>query len=263
MAMSTPTRFAGKVSVVTGAAQGIGRTVALDIAREGGRLALVDHSGLIEEVRHEIEAAGAEAIAITADLETFAGAETAMGAARDRFGRIDILVNNVGGTIWAKPYAEYTPDQIEKEVRRSLFPTLWCCRAVLPHMLQAGAGVIVNVSSVATRSINRVPYAAAKGGVNAITASLAFEYAQHGIRVVATAPGGTDAPPRRIPRNAGEQSAQEKIWYQGIVDQTVSSSLMKRYGTLREQAAPILFLASDEASYITGSVLPVAGGDLG
>jgi dihydroxycyclohexadiene carboxylate dehydrogenase len=130
-------------------------------------------------------------------------------------------------------------------------------------MLEAGAGVIVNVSSVATRSINRVPYAAAKGGVNAITASLAFEYAQHGIRVVATAPGGTDAPPRRIPRNAAEQSAQEKIWYQGIVDQTVSSSLMKRYGTLQEQAAPILFLASDEASYITGSVLPVAGGDLG
>ena len=261
--MTHSTRFARKVVVVTGAAQGIGRTVALDIAREGGRLALVDRSDLIEEVRHEIEAADAEAIAITADLETFAGAETAMGAARDRFGRIDILINNVGGTIWAKPYVEYAPDQIEKEVRRSLFPTLWCCRAVLPHMQQAGAGIIVNVSSVATRSINRVPYAAAKGGVNAITASLAFEYAQYGIRVVATAPGGTDAPPRRIPRNATEQSAQEKIWYQGIVDQTVSSSLMKRYGTLREQAAPILFLASDEASYITGSVLPVAGGDLG
>jgi dihydroxycyclohexadiene carboxylate dehydrogenase len=261
--MTYSTRFAPKVAVVTGAAQGIGRTVALAIASEGGRLVLVDRSDLVEEVRHEIEAAGAEAIAITADLETFAGAETAMGAARDRFGRIDILVNNVGGTIWTKPYAEYAPDQIEKEVRRSLFPTLWCCRAVLPHMLEAGAGVIVNVSSVATRSINRVPYAAAKGGVNAITASLAFEYAQHGIRVVATAPGGTDAPPRRIPRNPGEQSTQEKIWYQGIVDQTVSSSLMKRYGTLQEQAAPILFLASDEASYITGSVLPVAGGDLG
>jgi len=261
--MTHSTRFARKVAVVTGAAQGIGRAVALAFASEGGRLVLVDRSDLVEEVRHEIEAAGGEAIAITTDLETFAGAETAMGTARDRFGRIDILVNNVGGTIWTKPYGEYAPDQIEKEVRRSLFPTLWCCRAVLPHMLQAGAGVIVNISSVATRSINRVPYAAAKGGVNAITASLAFEYAQHGIRVVATAPGGTDAPPRRIARNAAEQSAQEKIWYQGIVDQTVSSSLMKRYGTLQEQAAPILFLASDEASYITGSVLPVAGGDLG
>ena len=66
------------------------------------------------------------------------------------FGRIDILVNNVGGTIWAKPYAAYEEAEIEAEIRRSLFPTLWCCRAVLPHMLEAGAGVIVNVSSVAT-----------------------------------------------------------------------------------------------------------------
>ena len=186
-----------------------------------------------------------------------------MAQALDRFGRIDILVNNVGGTIWAKPYAEYREPEIEAEVRRSLFPTLWCCRAVLPAMLKQGGGVIVNVSSVATRGVNRVPYAAAKGGVNAITASLAFEYAEHGIRVVGTAPGGTEAPPRRIPRNPTAQDEREKVWYQGIVDQTISSSFMKRYGTLEEQAAPILFLASDEASYITGTILPVAGGDLG
>jgi NAD(P)-dependent dehydrogenase (short-subunit alcohol dehydrogenase family) len=81
--------------------------------------------------------------------------------------------------------------------------------------------------------------------------------------VVGTAPGGTEAPPRRIPRNPTAQDEREKVWYQGIVDQTISSSLMKRYGTLEEQAAPILFLASDEASYITGTILPVAGGDLG
>ena len=180
-----------------------------------------------------------------------------------RFGRIDILINNVGGTIWAKPYAEYDPEQIEAEVRRSLFPTLWCCRAVLPAMVQAGSGVIVNVSSVATRGVNRVPYGAAKGGINAITACLAVEYAEHGIRVCGVAPGGTEAPPRRIPRNAAQQTEQEARWYQQIVDQTVSSSLMKRYGTTEEQAAAILFLASDEASYITGVTLPVAGGDLG
>ena len=109
-----------------------------------------------------------------------------------------------------------------------------------------------------------MPYAAAKGGVNALTASLAWEYAEHGIRVVATAPGGIEAPPRRMPRgSAVEQSEQQKAWYATIVDQTVSSSLMHRYGTLDEQAAPILFLASDEASYITGTRLPVAGGDLG
>jgi dihydroxycyclohexadiene carboxylate dehydrogenase len=255
-------RFAGKVAVVTGAAQGIGRAVALRLAREGGRVTLVDRSDLVLEVRQEAEAAGAEALAVTADLETFAGAVDAMEQARRRFGRVDILVNNVGGTIWAMPFARYQEAQIEAEVRRSLFPTLWCCRAVLPAMLGGGGGVIVNVSSVATRGVNRVPYAAAKGGVNAITACLAFEHAEQNIRVCGVAPGGTEAPPRRIPRNAA-RGAEEEAWMRQVVDQTVSSSLMKRYGTTEEQAAAILFLASDEASYITGVTLPVAGGDLG
>jgi dihydroxycyclohexadiene carboxylate dehydrogenase len=258
--MTFPGRFAGKAALVTGAAQGIGRDVALRLAREGARVALVDRSPLVEEVRQE---AGAGAIAITADLETYVGAGIAAEAAQAAFGRIDILVNNVGGTIWAKPFAEYDPEQIEAEIRRSLHPTLWCCRAVLPGMLAAGGGVIVNVSSVATRGVNRVPYAAAKGGVNAITACLAFEYAEHGIRVCGVAPGGTEAPPRRIPRGAPPQSEQDKAWYQQIVDQTLSSTLMHRYGSTTEQAAAILFLASDEASYITGVTLPVAGGDLG
>src|SRR5476651_1427515 len=129
--MSHPGRFAGKIAVVTGAAQGIGREVALRLAREGGRVALVDRSELVHDVQREI----GDAIAITADLETFNGASAAMEATLARFGCIDILINNVGGTIWAKPYAEYEPNQIEAEVRRSLFPTLWCCRAVLPAML--------------------------------------------------------------------------------------------------------------------------------
>src|SRR6201996_12191 len=261
--MIHPNRFAGKTAVVTGAAQGIGREVALRIAREGGGVAMVDRSELVEEARHEAAAADAQAIAIVADLETFAGATTAVDSTLARFGRIDILINNVGGTIWAKPYAAYEPDQIEAEIRRSLFPTLWCCRAVLPAMVDGGGGAIVNVSSVATRGVNRVPYAAAKGGVNAITACLAMEYAAHGIRVCGVAPGGTEAPPRRIPRNAAEPNVQEREWYCEVVDQTISSSLMKRYGTTEEQAAAILFLASDEASYITGVTLPVAGGDLG
>lgn len=179
------------------------------------------------------------------------------------FGRIDVLVNNVGGTIWAKPFEHYEADHIDAEVRRSLFPTLYSCHAVLPHMLAVSKGVIVNVSSIATRSLNRVPYAAAKGGVNAITASLAWELAERGIRVVATAPGGTEAPPRAVPRNPNEQTAQERLWYQQIVDQTVNSSLLHRYGTLDEQAGVILFLASDDASYLTGVTIPVGGGDLG
>ena len=261
--MIHPERFAGKAAVITGAAQGIGRTVALNMAREGGKVALVDRSELVFEVRAEIEADGGEALAVTADLERFAECGRVMDEAHGRFGRIDILVNNVGGTIWAKPFEHYAEDEITAEVRRSLFPTLWCCRAVLPFTVRQQQGTIVNVSSVATRGVNRVPYAAAKGGVNAITASLAMEYAGQGIRVVGTAPGGTEAPERRIPRNAAPKSEQEKVWYQEIVDQTIGSSLMHRYGTLEEQAAAILFLASDEASYITGVTLPVAGGDLG
>lgn len=253
-------RFAGKTAIVTGAAQGIGREVALRMAREGAKVALVDRSELVEEVQRD---AGGDAIAISADLEGFSGATDAVTRAQETFGKIDILVNNVGGTIWAKPFAEYEEAQIEAEIRRSLFPTLWCCRAVLPAMLKAGGGVIVNVSSIATRGVNRVPYAAAKGGVNAITACLAMEYAEHGIRVCATAPGGTEAPPRRIPRNAAPRIADEDRWMQQVVDQTVASSLMHRYGTIDEQAAAILFLASDEASYITGVTLPVSGGDLG
>jgi dihydroxycyclohexadiene carboxylate dehydrogenase len=130
-------------------------------------------------------------------------------------------------------------------------------------MLRQGGGVIVNVSSVATRGINRVPYAAAKGGVNAVTACLAFEYAEHGIRVCAIAPGGTEAPPRRIPRSTEPRTPQEGVWVQQVVDQTIGSSVMKRYGTTEEQAAAILFMASEEASYITGVTLAVAGGDLG
>ncbi len=257
---SFPHRFAGRSAIVTGAAQGIGREVALRLVREGARVALVDRSALVEEVRQE---AGEHAIAVVADLETHEGATAAVRHAREAFGGVDILINNVGGTIWMRPYAEYGEAQIEAEIRRSLFPTLWCCHAVLPAMLQAGGGVIVNLSSVATRGINRVPYAAAKGGVNAITACLAMEYAEHGIRVVGVAPGGTEAPPRRIPRNAAEPTAQETMWMQQVVAQTKASSLMHRYGTTAEQAAAILFLASDEASYVTGVTLPVAGGDLG
>ena len=186
-----------------------------------------------------------------------------MEGARERFGRIDLLVNNVGGTIWAMPYADYGEAQIEAEIRRSLFPTLWCCRAVLPAMLEGGGGVIVNVSSVATRGVNRVPYAAAKGGVNAITACLAFEYAEHAIRVCGVAPGGVEAPPRRIPRNAGPLTEQDTLRWGEVMDQTVASTLMKRLGSPEEVAAAVLFLASEDAAYITGVTVPVAGGDLG
>lgn len=261
--MIHPDRFRDKVMVVTGAAQGIGRGVALAAAAEGAQLVLADRSPLVHETAQDAAALGAQVVVAEVDLETWAGAAALAARALEDFGRIDVLVNNVGGTIWAKPYEEYDAAQIEAEIRRSLFPTLWCCRAVLPAMIGAQAGAIVNVSSVATRGIYRVPYSAAKGGINALTASLAMEHAQDGIRINAVATGGTEAPPRRVPRNPQPLSAQEQVWYQGIVDQTKASSLMHRYGTIDEQVAAILFLASGEASYITGTVLPVGGGDQG
>lgn len=256
-------RFTDKVMVITGAAQGIGKRVAELAAAEGARLVLVDIADYVQGVAAELRDQGADAVAVLANLETWAGAEAVMAEAQKQFGRIDILVNNVGGTIWAQPFEHYTPEQIEKEIQRSLFTTLWSCRAVLPYMLKQNGGVIVNVSSVATRGLMRVPYGAAKGGVNAMTVNMAYEYASHNIRVNAAAPGGTEAPPRLTPRNAKEQNEQEKAWYQSLIDQTTEHSFMHRYGTLDEQAEPILFLASDASSYMTGTILPVAGGDLG
>lgn len=255
-----PGRFAGKTIVVTGAAQGIGRAVATRAAEEGGTVLFVDRADFVAEVA---AAASVDARAFNADLETYEGAAATMRFAAETFGGIDILINNVGGAIRMRPYAEFEAQQIDAEIRRSLMPTLYCCHAVLPHLFARGGGTIVNVSSNATRGIHRMPYSAAKGGVNAITQSLAMELADRNIRVVATAPGGTDAPARRIPRNTAGDSAAEKGWMAGVVRQVMESSLMKRYATIDEQVAPILFLASDEASYITGSVLPVAGGDLG
>ena len=256
-------RFFNKVVVVTGAAQGIGEGVALQAAREGAQLVLVDRSELLSDVLEAVQALGAEAIMVLADLETFAGAESAMAAAKERFGRIDVLINNVGGAIWMKPFQEFTEAEIIKEVNRSLFPTMWCCRAVLPEMIGNQHGTIVNVSSIATRGINRIPYSASKGGVNALTVSLAFEHAADGIRVNAVATGGTEAPPRKIPRNANPLSADEQEWMQAVVDQTRDRTFLGRYGTIQEQVNAILFLASDESSYMTGTVVPVGGGDQG
>lgn len=256
--MNFANRFAGKAMIVTGGAQGIGQAVAARAVAEGARVLIADRADFVGEVAGATGASG-----IRVDLETHEGAAQAVGRAIELFGRVDILVNNVGGAIRMRPFAEFTPEQIVAEIRRSLFPTLYACHAVLPVMLGQGRGTIVNVSSNATRGIRRVPYSAAKGGINALTQSLAMEYAASGIRVVATAPGGTTAPARRVPRNAAGDTAQEQAWMAQAVEQVTQSAFLKRYGTIDEQVAPILFLASDEASYITGSILPVAGGDLG
>ncbi|WP_180123529.1 benzoate diol dehydrogenase BenD [Acinetobacter sp. YH12097] len=261
--MSEQARFSNKVVIVTGAAQGIGRGVALQVAREGAQVVLADLSDFVEEPLNDIQANNGDAIIVKANLETFAGAQSVATQAIEKYGRIDILINNVGGAIWMKPFQEFSEEEIIKEVNRSLFPTMWCCRAVLPQMIEQQHGTIVNVSSIATRGIHRVPYSASKGGINGLTAALAFEHAKDGIRVNAVATGGTEAPPRKVPRNAMPLTENEQQWMQDVVDQTLDRTFLGRYGTIQEQVNAILFLASDDSSYMTGTVVPVGGGDQG
>ena len=257
-------RFIGKSVIVTGAAQGIGKACALRFAAEGAMVTIADRA---EEqallVLGEIEAAGGQGRVSIVDLETSAGAQQLMREAQAAYGRIDVSVHNVGGTIWTKPFWEYPDDQIEKEIQRSLWPTLWCCRAVIPYMIEQGSGAIVNVGSVATRGINRVPYSAAKGGVQAMSTCLAMELAEHGIRVNCVAPGGVDVGERAIPRNTTPLTEVDMAGMKDVYEQTLRDTPMKRFGTPEEEAAAIVFFAADEASYITGQTLHVAGGGMG
>ncbi len=218
-------RFANKIALVTGAAQGIGRATALQLAREGATVVLGDRAAVeCNAVRDEIAAAGGRAGAVIADLETASGTRALVAHAIEAHGRIDVAVHNVGGTIWAKPFWEYADEEIEKEISRSLWPALWCCRAVIPQMIKQGSGVIVNVGSFATRGIYRVPYSAAKGGVHAMTACMAMELAEHGVRVNCVAPGGVDVGVRAVPRNPNPLSDIEKTWRAELTAQTVGLS---------------------------------------
>ena len=257
-------RFAGRVALVTGAAQGLGRDVALRLAREGASVAVADlneaHALITVKL---IEALGGSAIAVLADLETAAGARLAVERTINKLGEIDVAVHNVGGTIWAKPFWEYEEAQIEKEIARSLWPTLWGCHAVIPHMRARGRGAIVNVGSVAVRSMYRVPYAAAKGGVHAMTVCIAQELGDCGVRVNCVAPGGIDAGVRAIPRNPAPLSEQELAWKRDMTAQTTARTPLGRYGRVEEVTSAVCYLACDEATYITGQVLYVAGGDHG
>lgn len=257
-------RFQGMVALVTGAAQGVGRATARRLAAEGAEVVVVDRvAGPAQAVVDAIRSDGGKAVVSTQDLEHRAGAVAMVANVRERFGRLDVAVHNVGGTIWAKPFWDYTPEQITAEIQRSLWPTLWCCHAVLPLMMENLKGAIVNVGSVATRGINRVPYAAAKGGVAAITTTMALELAERGIRVNSVAPGGVDGGPRITPRNTEPQTEADIAGMQAVMEQTWRDTPMKRMGTPEEMAAAICFLASDEASYITGQTLYVAGGGIG
>lgn len=261
-ALGTASRFAGKIVVITGAAQGIGKAAALRIASEAGSVVIVDRAGEAgQAASEEIRGRGYDVDFVHADLGTSGGARAAIGTALQRHGRVDVLVNNVGGTIHIKPFWEYVAEEIEAEVERSFWPTIWTTHAVLPHMVERGSGAIVNVGTNAVRGTLRVPYAASKGGVMGFTTSLSLELAGRGIRVNCVAPGGTVVPDRPTPRNpATDQVAAEAPYRKELESFLMSQIPMQRRGFVEEQAAAIAFMASDDASFITGQILSVAGG---
>lgn len=260
----TEKRFDGMVAVVTGAAQGIGHATAERLAREGATVVVADRAeGPAGDVVEAIKAQGGRAHAAIHDLEQYEGAVGLFEEVRRAFGRVDVSIHNVGGTIWAKPYWDYSPEEIVAEIQRSLWPTLWCCHAVLPMMIEANSGAIVNIGSVATRGINRVPYAAAKGGVVAVTTALSLELAGRPIRVNCVAPGGVDGGARMTPRNPNPPTDADVKGFALVGEQTLRDTPMGRFGTPEELAAAICFLASPDASYITGQTLYVAGGGIG
>lgn len=253
--MSLPGRFVGKTAVVTGAAQGIGLASAERIAAEGGRLVIADQAGeAAEAVAEVLRQRGAEAIAVAADLSEYANAVEVMSAAEHRFGSIQVLVNNVGGTIWKKPFWYYSEEEIRQEVKRSFWPPLWCARAVLPFMRRTG-GAIVNIGSNAIDGVYRVPYSACKGAVAALTTALAAELVDLNIRVNGVAPGGTLVPERKTPRQPRPLSTEELEWEHQFMQMIGDEDLLGRFATIEEQAAAVAFLASDEASHISGEML--------
>lgn len=255
-------RFENKVACVTGAVQGIGRSTAWKLAREGAKVIIADIAedelvALAQEMRGQEQ----EVFAIAGDLSRQQEAERLVRGAVEAYGRVDIAILNVGGTIWFKPLTEYEPEQIEREINRSLWPTIWCAREFAIQMKKQEFGTIVTVGSTITGGgLFRTPYAAAKGGVHALTSALAREASEYNVRVNCVAPGAIDNGVRLVPRNAFPRSKEEQGWESLAYADTLSATPMKKFGTPEEIARAICFLASEEASYITGQVLSVGGG---
>ena len=244
-------RFTGLVAIVTGGGAGIGRATCLAFAREGAAVAVVDLQAA-ETVAAEIQAAGGRAAHYTADVSRSADVQTVVDDVVQRFGSVDILVNNAGvgrpGRI-----EEVSEDEWDRTLAVDLKAHFLCCRAVVPHMRRRGRGHIVNVASIAGRHVslaNSIPYTSAKAGVIGFTRHLAQEVGPDGIRVNAVAPG---------PVNTGFRNsvvARSSEW-----EAQVRARIPLRYvSEADEQAAVILFLASDAASFVHGAIVDVNGG---
>jgi dihydroxycyclohexadiene carboxylate dehydrogenase len=263
-------RLAGKVSVITGAGQGIGRATARRFAEEGAIVLVADRNPVgAERTRGELREHGADTEMWVGDVASAEGAKALMAAAVERWGRIDILVNTAGGSMHGPKFGwEYTPEELQANVQNNFWTTMWCCWAALPYMVEQRSGAIVNVGSNSPRGTMRFPYAASKGGVFAMTTSLALETATMGVRINCVAPHWTisedpsDGLVTRIPGQSRRELTpeQQHAQFESLAERHLQNIPMRRPGTKEEQAAAIAFLASEDASFITGQILSVGGG---
>lgn len=241
-------RLENKVVVVTGAGAGIGAAIARRSAQEGALVVVTDLDGdAAARCAEEIDAAAAHAM----DVADKASVDAAVAAVVDQFGRIDVLVNNAGWDI-GMPFLETTPDFWKKVIGINFVGTLNTCHAVLPHMVEQGGGSVVNLGSDAGRvgSSGEAVYAGAKGGVIAFSKTIARELARSDVNVNVVCPGPTDT--AFFASMGGENPKLREALTRAIP--------FRRLGQPDDVANAVVFLASDEASFITGQTLSVSGG---
>jgi len=248
-------RFIGRVALITGASKGIGRATAFRLAREGGAVAVNGRDvAAVEAVVKEIEKDGGRALPAVADVTRGDQVTAMVQSAIRAFGGIDILVNNAGGGTLARWLDDVDEAAWDKSHEVNLKGTFLVTKAVVPHMRERRRGRIVMVSSVAGRNLSRVSgpeYSAAKGGMLAFMRHIAVELGPYNISVNAVAPGPTLV--ERVAKKWEMRPAEER-------QNTLRNIPLGRLGQPEEVAAAILFLASEDASYITGACLDVNGG---
>lgn len=245
-----------RFAVVTGAGRGIGRGIALELARQGfAGVAVVDLLGSnADSVAAELSGAGCRALAIQADLTDQAQAGDAVAKAVGEFGRIHALVNNAG---WdrVEPFLESSPETWEKIININFKAQLYVSRALLPHLIERGGGRIINIASDAGRvgSMGEAVYSGMKGAVISFSKSLAREMARHRITVNVVCPGLTETPLMEEIRGTSE-------WSSRVMESITRSIPLRRLGQPADIAAAVAFFASPAAEYITGQTISVSGG---